>query len=297
MILDARPLAHLLLAGVIVPMLGACVERSRLAPGADDGPNPELPAPQRTWLPTVVTAPARGWPEGAAPEAASGLQVSAFATGLSHPRWLSVLPNGDVLVAESNAPKRPEREERLGLKGQVMTCVMKRAGAGVPSADRITLLRDADGDGRAERRSVFLASLHSPFGMALVGDQLYVANTDAVLEFHTRPGDRESRRRGARWSTCRPGRSTTTGPRTSSPAPTARGSTPPSGSNSNVAENGLRPSRDAPPSGEIDRSPARSRCLPPACAIPTAWPSPTTASCGPWSTSATSSAAIWCPTT
>jgi len=113
--------------------------------------------------------------------AAAGLAVKALATGLDHPRWLYVLPNGDVLVAESNAPPRPE--QGTGIKGWIKKLFMKRAGAGVPSANRITLLRDADGDGMAETRTVFLQGLNSPFGMALVGRNLYVANTDAVVRF------------------------------------------------------------------------------------------------------------------
>jgi glucose/arabinose dehydrogenase len=116
----------------------------------------------------------------------NGLRVTALATGLDHPRWLLVLPNGDVLVAESNAPPKPD--DAKGIKGWVMKWVMKRAGAGVPSANRITLLRDADGDGVAETRTTFAADLHSPFGMALVGNALYVANTDAVLRFDYTPG-------------------------------------------------------------------------------------------------------------
>jgi glucose/arabinose dehydrogenase len=118
--------------------------------------------------------------------AANGMRVSAFASGLSHPRWLHVLPNGDVLVAESNAPQRPEQGK--GFKGWMMKQFMKRAGAGTPSADRITLLRDADGDGVAEQRSSFAEGLNSPFGMALVGDALYVANTDAIVRLPYTPG-------------------------------------------------------------------------------------------------------------
>jgi glucose/arabinose dehydrogenase len=150
------------------------------------GTDPRLVEPPLTLVPTVDIAPARGWPQGAAPVAAPGLQAGAFARGLDHPRWLYVLPNGDVLVAETNAPERPEHGK--GLKGWVMKRVMKRAGAAVPSADRITLLRDADGDGVAEARSLFLEGLNSPFGMALVGGDLYVANTDAVVKFPYREG-------------------------------------------------------------------------------------------------------------
>lgn len=175
-------MSHLmLLPAMLLVALAGCVEHAKLLHGESVGTAPTLPAPNKTLIPTVHIAPAIGWPEGAKPTAASGLAVNAFATGLDHPRWLYVLPNGDVLVAETNAPPRPE--DGKGLKGAVMRALMKRAGAGVPSANRITLLRDADQDGSAELRTVFLKDLHSPFGMALVGNTLYVANTDAVVSF------------------------------------------------------------------------------------------------------------------
>ena len=153
------------------------------------GPRPKLPAPVSKLVPTVHIAPAIGWPTGAAPVAAPGLQVQAFARGLEHPRTLLVLPNGDVLVAESNAPAKPEQERglRAWVKGLVMGVMLQRAGAGVPSADRITLLRDSDGDGVADLQTPLLEGLHSPFGMALIGNNLYVANTDALLKFPYTP--------------------------------------------------------------------------------------------------------------
>ena len=166
--------------------LSACGEAARLPVSAGTGPDPELPPPRQRLLPTVDIAPARGWPMGRAPVAAPGLTVNAFADGLDHPRWLHVLPNGDVLVAETNAPPRPE--DAKGIKGWMMRLVMKRAGAGVPSANRITLLRDGDGDGVAEGRWAFLEGLNSPFGMALVGDDLYVANTDALVRYPYQEG-------------------------------------------------------------------------------------------------------------
>ena len=144
------------------------------------GARPSLPPPRRTLIPTVLVAPAKGWAAGETPTAANGLKAVAFATGLDHPRWLYVLPNGDVLVAESNAPPRAEAK---GIKAWFMKRFMKRAGAAVPSANRITLLRDGDGDGVAEIRKAFLTGLNSPFGMSLVGDQLFVANTDALVRF------------------------------------------------------------------------------------------------------------------
>ncbi len=163
-------------------LLAACaMETARLPFSAGVGPDPALPAPVKTPLPTVKIAEAKGWPKDMRPAAAQGMAVTAFAAGLVHPRWVYVLPNGDVLVAETNAPERPE--EGKGLKGRAMKFVMKRAGAGVPSANRITLLRDTDGDGVAEVRATFLEGLNSPFGMALVGSDLYVANSDAVVRF------------------------------------------------------------------------------------------------------------------
>lgn len=175
-----------------MPWLGAlllvgCGETAQLPVSAGTGPRPALPAPHPTLIPTVNIAPAIGWPPGLTPQAAPGTQVTAFSTGLEHPRWLLVLPNGDVLVAESNAPAKPE--DGLGIKGWVMGLVMKRAGAGVPSADRITLLRDTDGDGVADLRSVLLQGLSSPFGMTLIGDTLYVANSNAVVKFPYASGD------------------------------------------------------------------------------------------------------------
>jgi glucose/arabinose dehydrogenase len=167
--------------------LCGCAETSRLPVGADTGPEPTLPEPTQTLIPTVKVAPAKGWPAGVTPKAAQGTQVSAFATGLEHPRWVYVLPNGDVLVAETAAPERPA--EGKGIKGRVMASYMKKAGSAVPSANRITLLRDADGDGVPELRQVFLEGLNSPFGMALVGNDLYVANTDAVVRFPYRQGE------------------------------------------------------------------------------------------------------------
>ena len=166
--------------------LAACGEDATLPVAAGTGPEPKLPPPNQTLIPTVNIAPAERWAEGEKPVPAEGLAVTEFAAGLEHPRWLYTLPNGDVLVAESNAPERPE--DRSGIKGFIMTQVMKRAGAGVPSANRITLLRDEDGDGEAEFRSVLLEGLNSPFGMTLIGEQLYVANTDALVRFPYREG-------------------------------------------------------------------------------------------------------------
>ncbi|WP_028694795.1 PQQ-dependent sugar dehydrogenase [Pseudomonas cremoricolorata] len=161
--------------------LVACGETARLSVADGTGPNPNLPPPNKTLIPTLNIAPAIGWSDGAKPIAAPGTQVQAFADDLDHPRWLYVLPNGDVLVAETNAPPKPD--DSSGIRGWVMEKVMKRAGAGVASANRITLLRDADHDGVAEIRTTFVEGLNSPFGMALVGNDFYVADTDKLLHF------------------------------------------------------------------------------------------------------------------
>ena len=173
-----------LVAFTLTLALSACGEVARLPQSALTGPEPTLLNPVRLVIPTVDIAPAVGWPTGGLPQAANGLQVVAFANALDHPRWLHVLPNGDVLVAESNRPSRsPSAATGVAdrVRAWVMAQVMSRAGAASSSADRITLLRDADGDGVAEFRSTFAQGLVSPFGMALVGDWLYVGVADGVM--------------------------------------------------------------------------------------------------------------------
>jgi len=160
-------------------MLSACGGAARLSVPDGTGSQPKIPPPHHSALPTVNVVKARSWPADAEPIAAQGLTVTAFARGLDHPRWVYVLPNGDVLVAETYAPTRPD--DNKGVKGWFFDHFQKEAGGGVPSANQITLLRDSDGDGIAETRSVFAHGLNSPFGMALVGDTLYVANTDGIV--------------------------------------------------------------------------------------------------------------------
>lgn len=164
------------LAGLI-----SCSPRPPLSAASEFGPRPELPEPRHTLIPRVKVLDAVGWSANGAPVAAEGVRVTAFARGLNHPRWLAVLPNRDVLVAETNAPPRPD--DGKGVKGFFFGLFQKKAGGAVPSPDRITLLRDEDGDGVAETRSALLTGLRSPFGMALVGEALYVANTDALVRF------------------------------------------------------------------------------------------------------------------
>ena len=162
------------------------------SPPAEFGPNPELAAPEEKWLPTLHIATAKGWGPNGAPQGAPGTNVTALARGLQHPRWLYVLPNGDVLVAESDAPARPD--DGKGIVGKIGEYVMKRAGSGTkPSANQITLLRDLAGDGSHVERHVLLQGLNSPIGMALVGNNLYVADSDALLRFPYKTGDTEIR--------------------------------------------------------------------------------------------------------
>ena len=180
----------LLLAPLAAALLAAgCGERATLSDRAGMGPDPLLPEPNESLIPTIKVAPATGWHDGRMPVAASGRRVQSFAEGLEHPRWLHVLPNGDVLVAETAAQPRPPDAPKGGIKGFFMKKAMQKAGSAVPSADRITLLRDADGDGTVETRTVFLENLRSPFGMALVGDTFYVANTNAVVKVPYAEGD------------------------------------------------------------------------------------------------------------
>lgn len=168
-----------LACAALAMLLSACGETTTVPISAGTGTAPQLPKPDKQLIPTLKIAEAKGWPEGHKPTVPAGTSVTALASGLDHPRWLHVLPNGDVLVAESNAPERPEQGK--GIKAWFKARAMKKAGAATPSANRITLLRDADGDGIAETKNVFLSGLNSPFGMALVGSDLYIANTDAVV--------------------------------------------------------------------------------------------------------------------
>jgi glucose/arabinose dehydrogenase len=235
----------------------ACGDRAKLPLEAGFGPTPTLPAPHQTLIPTIKVAPARGWPAGGKPVAAPGLVVNLFADRLDHPRWLHVLPNGDVLVAESSAPPRPE--DSKGIKAFFMRLFMKKAGAAVPSADRITILRDADKDGVAEVRRIFLGGLHSPFGMALVGDDLYVANTDAILRFPYRSGTLNIEAAGAHLADLPAGPRNHHWTKTIIANADGRKIYATVGSNSNVAEHGMDEEEGRAAIWEIDRATGRGR--------------------------------------
>ncbi|GLV25781.1 PQQ-dependent sugar dehydrogenase [Sphingobium sp. Cam5-1] len=182
--LIAVTLILLLIAGGVIFYL-AQGDTAQLAAGEDVGKEPVFTSPRSELIPTINVAEVKRWTAGEKPVAAKGLAVARLAEGLAHPRSMLVLPNGDILVAETNSPPRPAG----GIVDRVMTYLMDKAGAGVPSANRITLLRDADGDGRAEVKTPFLTGLNSPYGMALVDGTLYVANTDALMAFPYKEGE------------------------------------------------------------------------------------------------------------
>jgi glucose/arabinose dehydrogenase len=242
-------------AVLLVLALAACSEKATIP--LQTGADPALPEPAKTLIPTVRIAPATGWPEGKMPTAAAGGTVTPFAVGLEHPRWVYVLPNGDVLVAETAAPKRPD--EGKSLKGRVMGMAMKKAGSAVPSANRITLLRDADGDGVAELRVPFLEGLNSPFGMTLVGNDLYVANTDAVVRFRYTPGATRIETPGEKVTDLPAG--TRNHHWTKTVVANADGSRlyASVGSNSNVAENGMEVEEGRAAIWEIDTKSGEKR--------------------------------------
>jgi glucose/arabinose dehydrogenase len=230
----------------------ACASEAQLDVADGTGPVPKLPQPVPERIPTVAVAEAIGWTDGRAPTPAQGLRVTAFAQQLDHPRWLHVLPNGDVLVAETAAPERPEAAK--GVRGWLMKYFMTKAGSVVPSANRITLLRDADGDGRAEVRSVFLGGLNSPFGMALVGGDFYVANTDAVVRFPYQPGQRQITAAASSVAALPAGPRNHHWTKGLIAGPDGRKLYATVGSNSNVAEHGMAEEEGRATIWEIDRA-------------------------------------------
>jgi glucose/arabinose dehydrogenase len=237
--------------------LVACGATARLPVTTGIGPNPTLPPPSTSPIPLVKVATAKGWAPGEKPISASGTVVSAFASGLEHPRWLYILPNGDVLVAETNAPARPD--DNKGLKGWFFKRYQTKAGGAAPSANRITLLRDADGDGVAETRSPFLTGLNSPFGMVLVDQTLYVANTDALVAFPYREGDLRIDAQGTTLADLPGGTLNHHWTKNVVASPDGRTLYVSVGSNSNVAENGIEQEKDRAAILAIDRTTGGSR--------------------------------------
>ena len=216
------------------------------------GSAPKIPAARPQGIPTLKMPTARGWNAGQTPIAAAGLQVNAFATGLKHPRWIHVLPNGDVLTAEA-----------LSVPGGIrsafdyaMFSTMKRAAAVGDSPNRITLLRDSDGDGVAETREVFLDGLNQPFGMTLLGDTFYVGNTDSVMAFPYTAGDTRIGATGRKLVDLKPGGHWTRSLLASSDGRKLYIGV---GSLSNIADHGMAAEEDRAAIHELDLESGRSR--------------------------------------
>ncbi|WEF31536.1 PQQ-dependent sugar dehydrogenase [Pseudoduganella chitinolytica] len=221
------------------------------------GPNPKLPEPEKSLIPTVNVAPVDVWKGDEKPVAPPGFTVTAYARNLDHPRWLYVLPNGDVLVAETNAPPKPE--DSKGIKGKIMQMQMKKAGAVTPSANRITLLRDVDANGVAKTRTVFLKNLHSPFGMTLVGKDFYVANSDAVMRFSYEEGKTAIAAAGVKVMSLPAGPLNHHWTKNIVASPDGKFLYMTVGSNSNVAENGIDKEEGRAAIWELERATGKSR--------------------------------------
>jgi glucose/arabinose dehydrogenase len=244
--------------GALALPLAACNEPATTASAEQSfGPSPALPAPESSLIPTIHVATATNWPAGAKPTAANGMAVTAFATGLDHPRSLYVLPNGDVLVAETNAPPKPD--DGKGIRAWAQKFFMKRAGSVTPSANRITLLRDADGDGIAETKSVFLEKLNSPFGMVLVGEDFYVANSDAIVKFPYHEGDTRITAPGVKLADLPAGTINHHWTKDLTASPDGSKLYATVGSNSNVGENGIEAEANRADVLEVDRASGKWR--------------------------------------
>ena len=259
MLFNARPPRLTLLSAMSLFLIGAAPVLGVTEESAGEyGPNPTLVPPAKSLIPTVHIAKAEGWKHGMTPRAAKGLAVAALASGLSHPRWLYVLPNGDVLVAESDAPPKPE--DSKGVSGEVHKLVMRRAGSGAhPSANRITLLRDVHGDGSDVERHIFLQGLNSPIGMALIGSTLYVADSDAVLRFPYIKGETEIHAPPVKVTDLPAGPINHHWTKSLVASPDGRKLYVGVGSNSNAAENGLQVEQERAAIWEIDPKTGRHR--------------------------------------
>jgi glucose/arabinose dehydrogenase len=245
------------MSALVLPLAACNDPQDTVTAEQSYGPSPTLPAPQKSWIPTVNVASASSWATGDKPVAADNMAVNAFATGLDHPRSLFVLPNGDVLVAETNTPPKPN--DGKGIKAWARQLVMGRAGAGTPSANRITLLRDADGDGVAETKSVFIEGLHSPFGMALVGNDFYVADSDAIMKFPYHDGDTRITVSGEKLADLPAGRINHHWTKDLVASPDGSKLYATVGSNSNAGENGIAAETNRAAVLEVDRASGKWR--------------------------------------
>jgi glucose/arabinose dehydrogenase len=243
-----------ILALAVLGAMSATALAQQYAPGF--GPSPQLPAPQKSLIPTMNIAPAEPWPQGTRPTPAAGLAVTAYGTGLDHPRWLYVLPNGDVLVAESNKPANAPKED--GIKAKVQGMVMKKAGAGVESPNRIILLRGIGANGAAATKTTFAQNLNSPFGMTLVGSDLYVANADALWRFPYKTGETTLSGKGTKVMDL-PAGINHHWTKNVAASPDGKKLYVTVGSNSNVAENGMEIEQGRAAIWEYDIASSKSR--------------------------------------
>jgi len=241
----------LLLAGTFSAAIAlAACNKDPAPPSTQYGANPQLPAPKQYVMPPMQVPKAIGWKAGETPAVPAGLQVQAVATGLLHPRMVYTLPNGDILVVETQGPNAPVYRP----KDYIMGLETARSGSSAPGGNRITLLRDANGDGRPELRTVFLDHLNSPFGVVLVGDQLYVANTDAILRFHYMAGQTRITERGVQLTDLPAGAINHHWTKALAASPDGSKLYVGVGSNSNITENGIDEEIGRAAIWEVDRA-------------------------------------------
>src|ERR1041385_5618073 len=249
--------AQIVTIALTIAGVAGCGVPARVPVSAETGVHPVIPRPSPSLIPVMQVGTVKTWTSGGTPVAAGDLTVRAFARDLDHPRWLYVLPNGDVLVSETNAPKRPD--DAKGIKGFFFRLFQKRAGGGVPSENRLILLRDTNGDGIADVRTVFLKALHSPFGVALVGNDLYVANTDAIVRYPYTPGATAIASAGVKLVDLPGGRINHHWTKNVIATPDGTRLYASVGSNSNAAENGIAHENGRAAIWEIDRATGKHR--------------------------------------
>ncbi|PSC03550.1 L-sorbosone dehydrogenase [Alsobacter soli] len=249
-----RRLIHgtLVLASVLA--LAACNEDAG-DPSSQYGGDPKLPEPHQYLLPPMKVMPAVGWKSGETPTVAAGLQIKAFAADFLHPRIVYPLPNGDVLVVESNGKGGPVYRPKDFIEGKIKGL----AGSGAPAGQRISLLRDQDGDGVPEVRTIFIDHLNSPYGVVLVGSDLYVANTDAILRFPYTPGATQITQPGDKLTDLPAQSPNHHWTKAMTASPDGSKLYVGVGSNSNITENGIGAEQDRAAIWEVDRATGMKR--------------------------------------
>jgi glucose/arabinose dehydrogenase len=253
-----RRLTSFALLGAATLALAGCNDGSG-DPQAQLGADPKLPAQQNYLLPPMHLAKIIGWQQGETPTVANGLQIKALATGLEHPRVVYTLPNGDILVVESKAPPGPAPRRPKDIVMGFVESWATGGGGNTGPGNRITLLRDADGDGVAEVRSVFLDHLYSPFGVALVGNDLYVANADAIVRYPYREGDTKITAPGTELTKLPGGPINHHWTKSLVASRDGKMLYVGVGSNSNIAENGMEAEKNRAAILEVDRESGRTR--------------------------------------